>query len=94
VKPEPWSAIFSDLERVILAGNTNWSHPHFFAYYPTANSYPAVIGEILSASLATIGFSWVSQQHIYICSKYCFFHRNLDHHVPNSKWSLPIGWQS
>jgi aromatic-L-amino-acid decarboxylase len=58
--PEPWENIFGDLDKVVIKGNTHWQHPHFFAYYQAANSYPAVIGEILSAGLATIGFTWNS----------------------------------
>jgi hypothetical protein len=39
-------------------------HPNFFAYFPTANSYAGVIGDILSTGIAAIGFSWVSRQLI------------------------------
>lgn len=39
---------------------THWNSPHFHAYYPTANSYPAIIGELLSAGFGCIGFSWIS----------------------------------
>lgn len=39
---------------------THWNSPHFHAYYPTSNSYPAIVGEILSTTLSCIGFSWIS----------------------------------
>ncbi|KAH7731929.1 Protein BAS-1 b [Aphelenchoides avenae] len=58
--PEPWENIFADIDPVVLQGNTNWHHPHFFAYYPTACSYPAIMGDILSSGIASIGFSWKS----------------------------------
>uniref|UniRef100_A0A914VWP3 Aromatic-L-amino-acid decarboxylase n=1 Tax=Plectus sambesii TaxID=2011161 RepID=A0A914VWP3_9BILA len=57
---ETWEAIFGDLNKVVVDANTHWHHPHFFAYYPTANSYPAILGDILSAGLAPIGFTWKS----------------------------------
>ncbi|ETN83559.1 hypothetical protein NECAME_17428, partial [Necator americanus] len=40
--------------------NTYWHHPHFFAYFPTACSYPAIMADILSGGIAGIGFSWKS----------------------------------
>uniref|UniRef100_A0A914CBN1 Aromatic-L-amino-acid decarboxylase n=1 Tax=Acrobeloides nanus TaxID=290746 RepID=A0A914CBN1_9BILA len=59
-EPEPWSRIFADIEPVIFQGTTHWQHPHFFAYYPSACSYPAIMGDILSGGIASIGFTWKS----------------------------------
>ncbi|RCN45293.1 hypothetical protein ANCCAN_08689 [Ancylostoma caninum] len=56
--PEDWRTIFGDLEDVVMKGNTYWHHPHFFAYYPTACSYPAIMGDILSGGIAGVGFTW------------------------------------
>ncbi|KAL6728840.1 hypothetical protein Aduo_010575 [Ancylostoma duodenale] len=56
--PEDWRTIFGDLEDVVMKGNTYWHHPHFFAYYPTACSYPAIMGGILSGGIAGVGFTW------------------------------------
>lgn len=39
---------------------THWNSPHFHAFYPTANSYPAIVGEILSNGIGCIGFSWLA----------------------------------
>lgn len=39
---------------------THWHSPRFHAYFPTANSYPAICGDMLSTALACIGFTWVS----------------------------------
>ena len=38
---------------------THWHSPHFHAYYPTANSFPAICADILSDAIGCIGFSWV-----------------------------------
>ncbi|XP_063983846.1 aromatic-L-amino-acid decarboxylase-like [Diachasmimorpha longicaudata] len=59
-KPESWQEVLSDVKRVILPGVTHWNSPRFHAYYPTANSYPAVVGELMSAGITTLGFSWIS----------------------------------
>ncbi|KAK5972163.1 aromatic-L-amino-acid decarboxylase [Trichostrongylus colubriformis] len=59
-QPEEWATIFKDLETVVMKGNTYWHHPHFFAYFPTACSYPAIMADILSGGLAGIGFTWNS----------------------------------
>ncbi|KAK0417444.1 hypothetical protein QR680_013013 [Steinernema hermaphroditum] len=58
--PEPWTKIFEDLEPVVLKANTNWHHPHFFAYYPTSLSYPSIMADMLSGAIASIGFTWKS----------------------------------
>ncbi|CAI4231119.1 unnamed protein product [Auanema sp. JU1783] len=58
--PEDWSAIFADLESVVLQGVTNWHHPNFHAYFPTALSYQAIMGDILSGGISAIGFTWKS----------------------------------
>lgn len=39
---------------------THWHSPYFFAYFPTANSYPALLADILCGAIGCIGFSWVS----------------------------------
>ncbi|KAI0229686.1 Aromatic-L-amino-acid decarboxylase [Lamellibrachia satsuma] len=59
--PEKWEDVFGDIERVIMPGVTHWHSPQFHAYFPTANSYAAICGDMLSDGIACIGFSWVSQ---------------------------------
>ena len=39
---------------------THWQHPMFYAYFPAGNCYPSIIGEIISAGLGIVGFSWAS----------------------------------
>lgn len=58
--PETWKDILNDVERVIMPGVTHWHHPQFHAYYPTANSYPAILADILSDAIGCIGFSWIA----------------------------------
>ena len=58
-EPDKWDDLVKDIERVIMPGVTHWHSPHFHAYFPTANSYPAICADILSDAIACIGFSWV-----------------------------------
>jgi aromatic-L-amino-acid decarboxylase len=60
LKPEKWEDLIQDIERVIMPGITHWHSPHFHAYFPTANSYPAICADILSDAIACIGFSWIA----------------------------------
>lgn len=63
-QPENWEDIFKDVNPIVLDNNTNWHHPHFFAYFSTACSYPAIMADILSGGIASIGFTWVKLNKI------------------------------
>lgn len=64
-KPEQWQDIMADIERVIMPGVTHWHSPRFHAYFPTANSYPAIVADMLSGAIACIGFTWVRLSVIF-----------------------------
>ncbi|HPI75065.1 MAG TPA: pyridoxal-dependent decarboxylase, partial [bacterium] len=57
---EPFSVMMQDVERIILPGVTHWQSPNFFAFFPSNSSYPAVLGELLSAGLGVQGMLWAS----------------------------------
>ena len=59
-QPESFSEIINDLETTIMPGVTHWHSPNFYAYFPTACSYPAICADILSGGIACIGFSWIA----------------------------------
>ena len=59
-EPEPFSTVMADLDRVIVPGLTQWQHPNFFAYFPSNNSYPSILAELLTAGLGVQGMSWVT----------------------------------
>lgn len=59
-KPESWQDVMADIERVIMPGITHWHSPKFHAYFPTANSYPAIVADMLSGAIACIGFTWIA----------------------------------
>ncbi len=55
---EPWADIARDIDRVVMPGMTHWQAPGFHAFFPSAHSYPALLGEMLCASLGAVGFLW------------------------------------
>ncbi len=55
---EPFDAILRDVERIILPGITHWQSPNFFGFFPSNNSGPSILGELLSAGLGVQGMLW------------------------------------
>lgn len=58
--PENFDDVLRDVEDKIMPGMVHWNHPKFFAYFSSGNSYPSVLGDLLSSALAPICFSWAS----------------------------------
>jgi aromatic-L-amino-acid decarboxylase len=46
------------LEAVILPGITHWTHPSFFAYFPSNASRASVLADLVCAGLGVQGMSW------------------------------------
>ncbi len=57
-EPEPFSAILRDLDEVLLPGMTHWQHPRYFAYFATSSSEPAILAELLAATLNSVAILW------------------------------------
>ena len=57
---ESFDAILRDVQEVILPGITHWQSPNFFAYFPSNSSYPAILGELLSAGFGVQGMLWAT----------------------------------
>ncbi|PNF27919.1 Tyrosine decarboxylase [Cryptotermes secundus] len=58
--PEDWDAIMADVESKIMPGVTHWQHPRFHAYFPSGNSFPSILGDMLGDAIGCIGFSWAA----------------------------------
>ncbi|KAG7641417.1 Pyridoxal phosphate-dependent transferase [Arabidopsis suecica] len=58
--PETLDQVLDDVRAKILPGVTHWQSPSFFAYYPSNSSVAGFLGEMLSAGLGIVGFSWVT----------------------------------
>lgn len=63
--PEDWDSIMADIETKIMPGVTHWQHPRFHAYFPSGNSFPSILGDMLSGGIGCIGFSWVFPPKIF-----------------------------
>lgn len=57
---EKFEKIFADFEKIILPGITHWQSPSFFAYFPANNSFPSILGELLSSALGAQCMSWAT----------------------------------
>ena len=57
---EDFDDVLADIDRVILPGITHWQHPNFHAYFPCNASFPAILGELLSAGLGVQGMLWLT----------------------------------
>lgn len=56
--PELLADALADFERQILPAVTHWNHPGFFAYFANSSSPPAILGELLTATLNVNGMLW------------------------------------
>jgi aromatic-L-amino-acid/L-tryptophan decarboxylase len=57
---ESFDAMLQDVEKLILPGITHWQSPNFFAYFPSNNSFPSILGELLSSGLGVQGMLWAT----------------------------------
>ena len=52
---EPFAAILRDVNEIIMPGITHWQSPNFFAYFPSNNSGPSILGDLLASGLGCRG---------------------------------------
>ncbi len=57
---ESFEAMLRDVDEILLPGITHWQSPDFFAFFPANTSYPAILGELLSAGLGIQGMLWAT----------------------------------
>ncbi|KAH8827344.1 pyridoxal phosphate-dependent transferase [Flagelloscypha sp. PMI_526] len=55
---EDFQNIADDFQKLIIPGLMQWQHPLFFGFFPAANTLPAILGDLYSASVVNPGFSW------------------------------------
>ena len=55
---EDFEKIIIDFEKIIMPGITHWQSPNFFAYFPANNSFPSILGEMLTAALGAQCMKW------------------------------------
>jgi aromatic-L-amino-acid decarboxylase len=57
-EPEPFADVLRDLDDVLLPGITHWQHPRYFAYFATSAAEPAILAELLAATLNSVAILW------------------------------------
>ncbi|KXS09944.1 aromatic-L-amino-acid decarboxylase-like protein [Gonapodya prolifera JEL478] len=58
--PESFESILADVQQHIIPGVTHWQSPNFFAFFPSNNSFPSLLGDMLSGMINCIGFNWMT----------------------------------
>lgn len=58
--PEDFEEVFKDIEKFIMPGVTHWHSPYFHGYFAAGNTYPSILGDMLSDAIGCIGFSWAA----------------------------------
>ncbi|XP_062552761.1 aromatic-L-amino-acid decarboxylase [Armigeres subalbatus] len=64
-KGEDFKRMLEDVEKKIMPNMVHWNHPRFFAYFPSGNSYPSILGDMLSSAIGSIGFSGKSPSNAF-----------------------------
>jgi aromatic-L-amino-acid decarboxylase len=59
-KGESFESVLKDVDELIMPGLTHWQSPNFFAFFPANASFPAMLGELLSAGLGVQGMLWAT----------------------------------
>src|SRR5438093_4483880 len=55
---ESFEKILADVDRVILPGMMQWSHPMFLAYFGWTTTAPGILAEVISAPLNVNAMTW------------------------------------
>jgi aromatic-L-amino-acid decarboxylase len=55
---EPFSDVLRDLDELLLPAFTNWQSPRFFSYFAVTSSEPAILAELLAATLNQVAIVW------------------------------------
>ncbi|HBL77256.1 MAG: amino acid decarboxylase [Bacteroidetes bacterium GWF2_42_66] len=57
---ESFDAMMKDVNKIIMPGITHWQSPDFFAFFPSNNSAPSILGEMLASGLGVQGMLWAT----------------------------------
>ena len=57
---EPFEAMLTDMNELIMPGITHWQSPNFYAYFPANASGPAILGDLLASGLGVQGMIWLT----------------------------------
>ena len=51
---EHWNSIQKDIEAKIMPGLMHWQSPDFMAFFPTASTFPAILGVMMVAVVVLV----------------------------------------
>ena len=57
---EEFSVMLDDVSHIVMPGITHWQSPNFYAYFPSNNSGPSILGDLLSSGLGVQGMLWAT----------------------------------
>ncbi len=57
-EPRSIDELLEDFNNILYPGFTHWNSPRFMAYFPSTSSGPAILGELLAASVAQNVMLW------------------------------------
>jgi aromatic-L-amino-acid decarboxylase len=57
---EDFTAMLDDVTRIVMPGITHWQSPNFYAYFPSNNSGPSILGDLLSSGIGVQGMLWAT----------------------------------
>jgi aromatic-L-amino-acid decarboxylase len=52
--------ILPELDGTVLPGITHWQSPNWYAYFPSNNSGPSILGDLVSSGLGVQGMLWAT----------------------------------
>jgi aromatic-L-amino-acid decarboxylase len=55
---ETFADVLRDLDELLLPALTNWQSPRFFSYFAVTSSEPAILAELLAATLNQVAIVW------------------------------------
>jgi len=55
---ESMDEIFKDFQNIIIPGMTHWQSPNYFAYFTANSSYPSLLAEMLTSTMAAQCMVW------------------------------------
>jgi aromatic-L-amino-acid/L-tryptophan decarboxylase len=57
-QPETFADVLHDMDELLLPALTNWQSPRFFSYFAVTSSEPAILAELLAATLNQVAIVW------------------------------------
>jgi aromatic-L-amino-acid decarboxylase len=57
-QPESFADVLRDLDGLLVPALTNWQSPRFFSYFAVTSSEPAILAEMLAATLNQVAILW------------------------------------